>query len=270
MNKLLKQVAAGAMISAFAVSANAGGLPFTVDTTTDTSPGVSGALSTFIADEINGTYVEGINVKSATEFSASIVLDFTGFSGIPDFISGLNIDYDMYAVIDVVGSITPAGGLFELADFTGDISVYADWDNDSNLDAVGPFNPAGVTFGFDVAGNVESIIDQGTADVLLATTTDLAGGTNVGVSSSFALFSDTLALTPAGEDVFVAPRPFYNMLFSDGNISDLFTEVDFGMVTTSIQEFTAQADIIFVPEPSAAALLGLGLFSLGFSRRLKK
>ena len=106
---------------------------------------------------------------------------------------------------------------------------------------------------------------------MLAFTTDLSGSTNVGSSSSsFAIGSDTLELTPAGETFFVAPSPFHTMVFSDGNISDLFSEVNFGaLVGGEIEEFTSQADIVFVPSPTTVALLGLGIFGLCMTRRSK-
>lgn len=272
MKKLLAKSLCAMALAGTAAAASASGLPFTVDASADPTPGDG---NTFIANEIAGNYVEGIALKSPGVFSASIVLDFAGFTGVPDAFSGLNIDYDLYAIIDVVGSFTPSplgGTLFDLGNFSGDISVYADWDNDTNTDQVSPFNADGVTFGFDGMGNVESSLVGDDSDVLLAFTTSLTGSTNVGAtSSSFALSSDTLELTDAGKDFFIAPQPFYSMVFSDGNITDLFQEVDFGALSTgSIEEFTAGADVTFVPSPTTVALLGLGIFGLCLSRRINK
>ncbi|MDT0593619.1 flocculation-associated PEP-CTERM protein PepA [Glaciecola petra] len=271
MKKLLAKSLCAIAFAASAATASASGLPFTVDTSADPTPG---AGNTFVANEIAGTYVEGIALKAPGVFSASIVLDFTGFSGVPDAFSGLNIDYDLYAIVDVVGSFMPSalgGNLFDLGNFTGDIEVYADWDNDSNTDQVGAFNADGVTFAQNIAGDVEATIVGSGTDVLLGFTTDLTGGTNVGAgSSSFFVGSDTFELTAAGSSFFIEPQPFYDMVFSDGNISDLFSEVDFGSLATGqIQEFTSQADVTFVPSPTTTAILGLGILGLCLSRRAK-
>lgn len=266
MKNTFTKFAASVLLASAAMTASASGLPFTIDTSVDPDTPANTLFPTivsqFTADEINGNYVEGILVTSPTTFTASIVLNFTGFTGLSNQITGLALNYGMYAVIDVTGSITPNQfNTFDLGGFAGDISVYADWNNDSAT-----VNPTFTA----VAGVVSSAVANSVDDVLLGTAATLGGSTNVGAgSSSFALSSNTFMLTPAGEAVFVAPRPFYMELFSDGNLSDLFTEVDFSGAVSGLQQFDAQADIIFVPEPSTIAFLGLGLLGLGAASRRK-
>lgn len=273
MNTFTK-IGAAVVLATAAMSASAN-LPFTFTSAPDTSPAMTPYLQEFVATEINASYQEGISVNAAgTQFSAAIFVDFSTFAqpsgSFPASVTGLGIHYGLYALINVVGDISSDGaGNFDLFNFSGDMDIFADWDNDSGQQ---PSFLRVPDFSVDGAGIVSASLVNTADDVLLATTTSLFGSNTGGPltpSASFALGSDTFALTAAGEDVFLAPRPFHMRLSSTGDTSSLFTEVDFTGAVGGLQTFGDTASIRFVPEPTSVAFLGLGLFGLAFAARRK-
>nr|WP_168711018.1 flocculation-associated PEP-CTERM protein PepA [Ningiella ruwaisensis] len=255
---MLKQIkkatlAASLVVASMAASATTG-LPFTFDASSIGS-NVNTGLTQF-----TGPYNEVIMVNPDSSFDATVLLDFTSFRRGSDIArgTGLASDYGMYAIININGQLLEGGPDFKTGNWNGSIDLWIDrnFDTDSNLASslVGLNN---VVFG---AG-------QTADDDILFSSTIGSGQSNGDVdSASFSLGSDDVGLTAVGSTFFTAPDPFYNMLISFGNLEDFFAQVDFTNFT-ELQDFSGEANVRFVPEPSMIGLIGLGLIAMGFSAR---
>lgn len=282
--KTISKILTATFLASGLVSNSFANLPFTI------SPSFLGSSEADVeVTGVEGSYDEAIVVRPPTSlgapitFDVGIVLDFSTFTGIPSRTStGLFSDYGLYAILMVSGEVVgdPAGD-FTLGNFSGSANVYGDPSFDTVL-PVGNFATQTGTFMLDGAGQLVLPVSGNTDDILLANTFDpltglseLSGGVNGGSqasSSSFFINSSTFNLTNAGENFFVEPDPFYNMLFSTGDISNLF-DLDFSdtsSIINTIQYFENTATVTFkVSEPSSIAFLGLGLFAAGFLARRK-
>ena len=241
INKAFKGVIATAMLLGATFSAQAGVKQFTVD------DDLTAGESLVTADQIDGNYVQLITVNPDLTFDASIfaslstlVLDNSNISG-----TGIGSTYGVYATLVSSGQVlpgVPAPGFFSLAGFSGELNLWLDVNNDTD-----------VTFG---ATGSDAMTYGGTDsdDIKLGTGTD-TGGTGLILPGGFAGLFDILfvefALTVAGADYFVAPDPFYAKAQTDGDI-DVF---DLGAVPGT-QEITGQLSVVFVPEPSFACASG--------------
>ena len=260
MNKLTKGLFAGAMLMGAASSAYATPLEFTIDNTLGVQDQVDGVERQFNATGISGQYEEVIVVTDAATgaFDATILLTFTSF-GIFD-LTGLQVDYGLYAQVNVSGNVISSNlpTSITTGNWTGDFELVLDVERDSNT-----FVPAAVGDGELNLSALE--LDD---DITLFTGDIVSGGSTGSTSNGGFDLLGEIELTDAGEDFFIAPNPFFNFLFSTGDLEDFFTQVDF-TAENVIQRFDGEADIEFVPEPNAVFLLGLGLFGLALRARRK-
>ncbi len=264
INKFKKIALGAALLTASAASF--AGLPFTVDESqgfTDTG----GAGQVFTANKIAGTYNEVVRLNNfATgQFSATIVLGYTSFVGQPfGTFPGLNTanGYGMYSVINIEGNVTsnnlPAS--ISTGNWSGNYNMVLDVNGNTDTFTAGRITNIGMP-GLSAAETADDV-------TLLSGTIQSGGSVGNRVSGGYSLLSGDVDLTAAGENFFVAPTPFYNMLLSNGDLEDFFSRVSFNLASEGlIQRFVGEASVEFVPEPSLIALFGLGLFGLGLRAR---
>ncbi|WP_395344602.1 flocculation-associated PEP-CTERM protein PepA [Ningiella sp. W23] len=261
LNTFKKVALAGAFLTMSAAS-SAAGLPFTIDNSLGYTDG--GTSTTFTANIMSGNYQEVIVVTDAAAglFEATILLSYTSFQTFPNN-TGLTTDYGLYSMINISGQVTDNSlpTSITTGNWTGDFNMVLDVETDTNT-----FVPSALA-GIGMANLSAAELDD---DIELFTGT-IAGGGSVGNlnAGGFGLDGNNITLSADGLNFFVAPNPFYQLLISDGDLEDFFSQVDFSLEGV-VQRFSGEASVEFVSSPSVVALLGLALAGIGFRARSKK
>lgn len=267
-----KQLLHAGMLAAMSLaSVNAGAVvfnDFTIDPDGADSSNTTNAAP-FVADKITGNYVEVVTftATSATTgtFDTSIKWNagqFVANDGATSLIANvtqLGSDYGLYAVLQGSGTYNTVGAVttFDF-DHSGSLNVYSDSDLDTILTAPATGNLAWTgTDADDILLATGAVLNgAGTLDPGLTTCNPGINCGSFGVTTSF-------GLTPAGENFFIDPVPFYNLAFDSGQFNN-FT-------VAGTQTINGSLDVVFaVPEPSSIALMGLAMLGLGAASRRKQ
>lgn len=234
---------------------------------------------TVTANKIAGGYTEYLQVNFASPFAmtgtfdVSLAWNATSFAYVTNVKNnlvssqlgtqafGATYQYGLYALYKGSGtvSIAPDGSTsFNFVPAANDgLQLWLDPNADTALNT-----PSNASSYFSVSDPTAGTALQ---DVLLASGDPISGaGTLVcNPNNDCGSFGATslLTLTDFGKSYFVSPDPFYAMTIESGLFNQSY---DF---RASPLVITGELNAIFVPEPSAVALLGLGLFALAAGRR---
>jgi len=254
MNNMKKTLATSALVLGFAFTgaANAAFEDFTVD---ETSNGLGGS-GTVNADKINGGYAEVISFDGLGNFGTQAVADFGQFFSNEGSLlesSDLNTTYALYALFDAAGTVGVAGpGITSFDATSGSFTLFLDPNQDTTK-----------TLGADAS--IATLLGANGDDIEIASSSTLlnAGGLLTSFGGFFDLVFDNFTLTAAGSNYFASPDPFYIRTNVDGDF-DTFT-------VAGNQSISGDVSAVFlVPEPSALALLGLGLLGVAATRKKAK
>lgn len=200
------------------------------------------------------------SIAYVTNLSNSTVLSQLGTQAF-----GATYQYGLYALYKGSGTVTfnPDGSTsFSFAPSANDgLQLWLDPNADTQVSM-----PASATDYFNVTDGTAGTSLQ---DILLANGAPKTGaGTFVcNPNNDCGSFGATslLELTSFGSTYFTSPNPFYSMTIESGLFNQPYDFRNSPIVITGLM------NAIFVPEPSAVALLGLGMLGLAVSRRkLKK
>lgn len=221
----------------------------------------------FTADKLNGGYSELLVVNATSDpnilsFQSTVFVNWgqffrnNGSQQIGASSTLLGAQYDLYSVVRASGTLSLSTGQFNATNATAE--VWAD-----QFNSLGGANTS--RDGWDFGLN--PILSGAGDDELLLTGTFNSGAGQASAPGIFAFTFDNIALTALGNNYFIAPRPFYFRLLSDGDVD---TE---GFSVTAPGVFELAGDIsanFYIPEPGSLALAGLALLGLGAVTRRKK
>ncbi len=231
------------------------------------------AANTFVADKITGNYVEvatftptGVGTGTfdlSIQWSGGQFVANDGTTGLNTQLGGFGgSSYNLYTLFQGSGTFNTVGAA---TSFTfnngGSLAMYLDPNSDTGFT-----QPIDGSLAWGTApDDVEDILiatgaiisGSGVLDTSLATCA--GGGINCGSFGTTASF----ALNDDGKQYFTAPNPFYTVSFESGQLNN------FDVAGTQV--INGSLDVVFeeVPEPASLALVGLGLFGMGFRNRKK-
>lgn len=237
--------------------------------------------SAVIGDKLVGGYNEVFTVTGATTFATTaywtlpVLWSTDGTVGVSAGTSGIGDSqgYNLYAVFNATGNITPVSGGFDFTASGGSVTLYADPLRNTTF-ALPSFAPGAVTLG--LTADETALANSGVlASAALASGnghTNAAGQAN----GDFGLTFKPFTLTGLGSAYFVSPQPFYLTAFLKGQFNSFpvfpagcGTTVAFGSAGCS-STINGSADAFFAPEPATLGLLGMGLFATGLVARRRR
>lgn len=194
-------------------------------------------------------------------------LNFTGFSGHNPASSGLGFTFTLWAEYEYTAVVK--SGVFGVPGSVSDITAltYTLWasTNTNGAASTTAFSEATTSsaaavnrgafaqqigFGSLISGNGGAVLND-------------QGGTGFNTVASY-------TNTEFGNTFFVAPSPFYNILFNNFNNTRQGVAVNGNVMAVNSANGGVDFNANRVPEPATLLLLGAGLIGLGFATRRNK